>query len=70
MIDPIEIVLIHQLLGRYGHLVDARDWEAFSELFVEDASIDYIQDVMQEGFQITAPNAEAGGACGCGGGAH
>jgi len=37
---------------------------------LEDASIDYIQDVMQEGFQITAPNAAAGGSCGCGGGAH
>lgn len=37
---------------------------------LEDASIDYIEDVMQEGFQITAPNAAAGGACGCGGGAH
>lgn len=37
---------------------------------LEDASIDYIQDVMQEGFQITAPNAAAGGGCGCGGGAH
>jgi 3-phenylpropionate/cinnamic acid dioxygenase small subunit len=41
MIDPIEIVLIHQLLGRYGHLIDAHDWDAFGELFVEDASIDY-----------------------------
>lgn len=41
MIDPIEIVLIHQLLGRYGHLIDARDWDAFGELFVEGASIDY-----------------------------
>ncbi len=37
---------------------------------LEDASIDYIQDVMQEGFQITAPNAQGGGSCGCGGGAH
>lgn len=38
---------------------------------LEDASIDYIEDVMQQGFQITAPNAaSAGGSCGCGGGAH
>lgn len=41
MIDAIDIVLIHQLLGRYGHLVDARDWDAFAELFVPEASIDY-----------------------------
>ena len=39
---------------------------------LEDASIDYIEDVMQQGFQITAPNAAAGGGgCGCGaGGGH
>ncbi|MEX2446520.1 MAG: iron-sulfur cluster assembly accessory protein [Dehalococcoidia bacterium] len=37
---------------------------------LEDASIDYVEDVMQQGFSITAPNAAAagGGACGCGGG--
>lgn len=38
---------------------------------LEDASIDYVDDVMQQGFQITAPNAASGGGgCGCGGGAH
>ncbi|MEX2032634.1 MAG: iron-sulfur cluster assembly accessory protein [Dehalococcoidia bacterium] len=36
---------------------------------LEEASIDYIDDVMQQGFQITAPNAGGGGgSCGCGGG--
>ena len=37
---------------------------------LEDASIDYVEDVMQQGFSITAPNAAAaaGGGCGCGGG--
>lgn len=35
---------------------------------LEDASIDYIDDVMQQGFAIEAPNAQsAGGGCGCGG---
>ena len=36
---------------------------------LEDASIDYIEDVMQQGFAITAPNATsmAGAGCGCGG---
>ena len=36
---------------------------------LEDASIDYVEDVMQQGFSITAPNAEmmAGGGCACGG---
>lgn len=41
---------------------------------LEGASIDYIEDVMQQGFSIEAPNAASvlggGGACGCGGGAH
>lgn len=41
---------------------------------LEGASIDYIEDVMQQGFSITAPNAQSGGgggcACGGGGGGH
>jgi iron-sulfur cluster assembly protein len=41
---------------------------------LEGASIDYVEDVMQQGFAIDAPNAAAilggGGACACGGGAH
>lgn len=41
MIDVLDIVRIHQLLGRYGHAIDRGDWEAFATLFVEDASIDY-----------------------------
>jgi len=35
---------------------------------LEDASIDYVEDMMQQGFSITAPNAvSTGGGCGCGG---
>ncbi len=37
---------------------------------LEDASIDYVEDVMQQGFSITAPNAmgaPAAGGCGSGG---
>jgi 3-phenylpropionate/cinnamic acid dioxygenase small subunit len=41
VLEAIDIVLIHQLLGRYGHLIDARDWDRFGELFVPDATIDY-----------------------------
>lgn len=38
---------------------------------IDGASIDYVDDVMQQGFSIEAPNAIAtGGACGCGGGGH
>ena len=33
-----------------------------------DAPIDYVEDVMQQGFSIEAPNAQiTGGGCGCGG---
>jgi 3-phenylpropionate/cinnamic acid dioxygenase small subunit len=41
VLDGTDIVLIHQLLARYGHAIDQRDWAAFTELFVEDSSIDY-----------------------------
>lgn len=41
VIEATDIILIHQLLGRYGHLLDARDWPAFGDLFVDDATIDY-----------------------------
>ena len=44
--------------------------DKMSAPILEDASIDYIEDVMQQGFSITAPNAASaeGAACGCGGG--
>src|SRR4051794_6925556 len=41
VLEGTDIVLIHQLLGRYGHAIDHRDWDAFAALFVPDASIDY-----------------------------
>ena len=41
---------------------------------LDEASIDYVEDVMQQGFSITAPNAmgasAAGGAGGCACGGH
>ena len=36
-----DIVMIQQLLGQYGHIVDAAEWERFDELFVPDAELDY-----------------------------
>lgn len=32
---------IQNLLGRYGHLIDAQDWDAFGALFTADATLDY-----------------------------
>src|SRR5688500_10596821 len=37
---------------------------------LEGASIDYVDEVMRQGFTIDAPAAAAGGTCGCGGGGH
>ena len=39
--DAIDVVMIHQLLGEYGHAVDAADWSTFSDLFIADAELDY-----------------------------
>jgi iron-sulfur cluster assembly accessory protein len=41
-----------------------------SALQLDGAAIDYVEEVMRQGFTIEAPNAAAGGSCGCGGGAH
>jgi 3-phenylpropionate/cinnamic acid dioxygenase small subunit len=41
VLDALDVVLIHQLLGRYGHAIDTADWDRFASLFVADASIDY-----------------------------
>ncbi len=40
-IEPGDIVLINQLVARYGHIVDAARWHMFPELFVPYAELDY-----------------------------
>jgi 3-phenylpropionate/cinnamic acid dioxygenase small subunit len=53
VIEATDIIMIHQLLGRYGHTIDGRDWEGFGRLFIADATIDYRSGtgaaVMREG---------------------
>ena len=39
--DITDYLEIQNLLGRYGHLVDAEDWDAFGALFTSDATLDY-----------------------------
>ena len=39
--DASDIIEIHQLLGLYGHIVDAEEWDRFAELFEADAVLDY-----------------------------
>jgi hypothetical protein len=34
---------IQELLVRYSHAVDTRDWDAFEQVFTEDAVIDYTE---------------------------
>jgi 3-phenylpropionate/cinnamic acid dioxygenase small subunit len=41
--DSSAIIEIHQLLGRYGHAIDERDWVAFADLFLRDAVLDHTQ---------------------------
>ena len=36
-----DLLMIHQLLAYYGHVVDDRDWARFDELFTPDAILDY-----------------------------
>jgi 3-phenylpropionate/cinnamic acid dioxygenase small subunit len=37
---PEDLILVHQLQARYGHLVDARDWRGVRDLFTADAVLD------------------------------
>jgi hypothetical protein len=40
-LDATDIIEVHQLLGLYGHVVDAARWDRFEELFTPDAVLDY-----------------------------
>ncbi len=42
VLDATDLILIHQLVGRYGHLIDHRRWDEFASLFTPDATIDYV----------------------------
>jgi hypothetical protein len=42
-VAPDDIVLINQLVARYGHIVDAQEWHRFDLLFTPDAVLDYTQ---------------------------
>jgi len=38
--DANDLVQIHQLLGHYGHLVDAKQWDRLGEVFTPDGVFD------------------------------
>jgi hypothetical protein len=33
MLEPHDILAIHELLARYGHIIDEREWQRVEELF-------------------------------------
>ncbi len=48
--DPVDRLELHELPGRYGDLVDDRDWEGLDRIFVEDATFE-IPDQVLEGLE-------------------
>jgi 3-phenylpropionate/cinnamic acid dioxygenase small subunit len=41
VLEAMDVIRIHQLLGAYGHTIDDRDWDSFAALFEPDAVLDY-----------------------------
>ena len=35
MLAPDDVLAIHELLARYGHIIDEREWQRVDELFTE-----------------------------------
>jgi SnoaL-like domain len=40
VLEPHDILAIHELLARYGHIIDEREWQRVEELFTADARYD------------------------------
>ncbi len=40
MPDTADTLAIHELLGLYGHIIDAREWHRVEELFTSDCTYD------------------------------
>lgn len=40
-LSALDLLEIHQLLGRYGHAIDDRDWVTFRSLFLPTATLDH-----------------------------
>jgi SnoaL-like domain len=43
MPDTADVLAIHELLGLYGHIIDAREWHRVDELFTGDCTYDMTQ---------------------------
>jgi hypothetical protein len=40
MLTPQDVLEIHELLSRYGHIIDEREWHRVEELFTEHSRYD------------------------------
>jgi hypothetical protein len=40
VLEPHDILAIHELLARYGHIIDEREWQRVGELFTERTRYD------------------------------
>ena len=48
--DLADRVVLHELPGRYGDLIDDRDWDGLSQIFVDDATFE-IPDQVLDGLE-------------------
>ena len=45
--DLADRLALHELPGRYGDLIDDRDWDGLSQIFLEDATFEVLGDVLE-----------------------
>ena len=45
--DLADRLALHELPGRYGDLIDDRDFDGLSQIFVEDATFEVLGDVLE-----------------------
>jgi 3-phenylpropionate/cinnamic acid dioxygenase small subunit len=46
-VDLADRLALHELPGRYGDLIDDRDWDGLSQIFLEDATFEVLGDVLE-----------------------
>jgi ketosteroid isomerase-like protein len=50
-LQPNDVIEISNLVSRYGHVIDAREWDSLPELFTDDAVFD--SSSMADGAVVT-----------------
>jgi 3-phenylpropionate/cinnamic acid dioxygenase small subunit len=46
-VDLADRLALHELPGRYGDLIDDRDWDGLSQIFTEDATFEVLGEVLR-----------------------